>query len=98
MQNTRYFRDFGVLYPVSVLENLRYKYLSFIGLKQGIKKSSHKGLDYREQKNGRGSEIRTRDFLLPKQARYQLRYAPFKQNGTIFHLHSFYKSGIIFFP
>ena len=30
------------------------------------------------QKNGRGSGIRTRDFLLPKQARYQLRYAPFK--------------------
>ena len=28
------------------------------------------------KKNGRGSEIRTRDFLLPKQARYQLRYAP----------------------
>ena len=49
MQNIRYFRDFGVLYPVSVLENLLYKYLSFIGEKQWIKKSSHKGLDFREQ-------------------------------------------------
>ncbi len=30
------------------------------------------------RKNGRGSEIRTRDLLLPKQTRYQLRYAPSK--------------------
>ncbi len=29
-----------------------------------------------ERKTGRGSEIRTRDLLLPKQTRYQLRYAP----------------------
>ena len=26
-----YNREFAVLYPFSVLENLRYKYLSFIG-------------------------------------------------------------------
>ena len=31
MQNTRYFREFGVLYLFSVLENLRYKCVWFIG-------------------------------------------------------------------
>ncbi len=40
---------------------------------------------------GRGSGIRTHDFLLPKQARYQLRYAPYdwKQYYKLFF--GFYK-------
>ncbi len=29
-----------------------------------------------DKKNGRGSQIRTGDFLVPNQTRYQLRYTP----------------------